>query len=410
MVGGQAFLSGLFKEYYSRNPVSSVPEIEAREFGVGEFGKKITKRHLSFSSEKEFNAFLSTVAPFFVSCSLALYRQPSVQPMEAKQLFGADLVYEFDAGDIKTDCKKNHDSWNCQKCNTRGRGNIKACTSCGQRVLVSEWFCPQCLDETKNQVFRLLDFLENDFGFSEGISVNFSGNAGYHVHVRNSLVRELSSDARIELVDYLTATGFLPEAHGFFLENKRLVCPFIEHSAGWGKRAIKEIVSLIEENKAEEIALYSHSSLSAVKDFLKNRENILSTIKEKRLLPPLSKAKQSVFWLRLIDYIVEKNAVKIDRQTSVDIKKIIRVPGTIHGSTGLLAKAVPVPVLKAFDPLKEAVVFSSEKSERIFINKSPRFYLMGKWFGPFEEEEAELPLAAAVYLLARNSAVLLEGR
>lgn len=409
MAGEMHFLQSHFSAYYKKNPVSGIPDIHAREFGVGEFGKKITKRHLSFKDAGELNAFLVAAAPFYISYSAALYSHPAKTPMPAKGFFGADLVYEFDADDIKTSCKKKHDSWECPACNAASRGSIENCTSCGARVRVEQWFCSECLDETKKQVFRLLGFLEKDFGFSDGISVNFSGNAGYHVHVRNPVVRELSHDARIELLDYLTANNLLVKNLGFDVQEKRMLCSDPKTSLGWSNRIISGIVEMIEKGQEDEMASFGHASVKKVSQLLQKKEGVLRGISQKQILSGFSGGKAESFWLGLASHVIQKHALKLDRQTSMDISKIIRLPDTIHGSTGLVAKTIPLEKLSSFKPLDEAVAFPGRETVRVFINKSPRFYLSGQWFEEFEKTSAELPLAAGVYLLARGAAVLGNG-
>ncbi len=405
MAGEQEFLQKRLRQYYLHSNVS-VPEVEAREFGVGEFGKKITRRHITFSSARELNAFLSAFAPFYISYSGALYSLPEKTPMAAKQLFAADLVYEFDADDIKTPCKKKHDSWQCTECSALGKGAIDNCTGCGGKVKVEQWFCPECLGETKKQVFRLLDFLEKDFGFNEGISMNFSGNSGYHVHVRNAAVRELSHDARIELLDYLTAVSLLPESHGFFVQDKRMHCPSPKTSVGWSRRMVSGIMQMVETEQKEELATFGHASLKKVSSLLEKKKEVTDSAIQKNVFPSFLGKKSESFWLSLAEHIVQENALLLDRQTSMDMSKIIRVPNTIHGGTGLVAKTVSLESLPAFDPLSEAVVFSGEETVKVFINKAPKFYLAGEWFGEFEQEQVELPVPVAFFLLARKSAVL----
>lgn len=89
----------------------------------------------------------------------------------------------------------------------------------------------------------------------------------------------------------------------------------------------------------------------------------------------------------------------------MDINKIVRVPGTIHGSTGLLAEEVAVDGLKGFAPLDECLALPSGDVS-LASAVAPRFYLGGKFFGPFGGEGAVLPAFAAFYLLARGSASL----
>jgi DNA primase small subunit len=406
----EEFLRKHFQNFYLNNFVRGPPEISQREFGYGVFGRKIANRHLAFSSQAEFNSFLRKDVPFFVSYSSALYRFPSKRPMEAKELLKADLVYEFDADDLHTECKEKHDSWVCQNCGKSGKGRQLACDDCGSPTKVDEWFCRDCLKEAKAKVFALLDFLENDFGFSDGIAINFSGRAGYHVHVRGDSVRGLSHSARIELIDYLTAKGLSIFSH-FKKEDTFFSFHGLE-KAGWPSRIIQELQALLEQADAEKIALMGDCSMPLAKKLVEERHRILSSIKERNTIPSFfgrvsarGQSKSDLFWQSFLNSIVAKIA-PIDRQTSIDLNKIVRVPETLHGETGLVSKELSVDSLKGFDPFDAGVAFSLDERVKLFINKAPSFYLAGQQFGPFDAVEEELPLAAAVFLLGRGAAVL----
>jgi len=145
----EVYLRGLLKGFYTKNNVDSVPDISSREFGIGAFGKKISNRHLVFKSDGELNSFLRERTPFYISYSNAHYEFPEARPMEKKSLVGADLIYEFDADDIQTDCKLKHDSWGCKSCGASGKGNLSECPECGLGVNVEEWSCSECIGETK---------------------------------------------------------------------------------------------------------------------------------------------------------------------------------------------------------------------------------------------------------------------
>jgi len=411
MVSEEQFLQKHLKQFYLNRKVEGPPDIAAREFGIGSFGQKISKRHLSFNSLQEFNSFLREEAPFFVSYSIALYRFPGKRPMPAKEFLGGDLVYEFDADDLPTGCKQQHDSWKCPKCGKEGRGRQLMCDECGSATNVEEWFCPQCLAEAKRKVFNLLDFLQNDFGFSEGIAINFSGRAGYHVHVRSRAVRQLSPAARIELIDYLTANNLNLFSH-FKKKETFFTCPVLKERSGWPQRILFELIELLEEGDAEKIAVMGNTTISKARKVIKQREIIIKSIRSRQIIPSLfgrvsskEESQSDKFWLSFLNNIVAKLA-PIDRQTSTDVSKIVRVPETLHGGTGLIASNVQLDNLKQFDPLKEAIAFGANQTVKVFIIKAPRFHLAGKSFGPFAHQEEELPLHAAVFLLGRNSATM----
>ncbi|MDP6671241.1 MAG: DNA primase small subunit domain-containing protein [archaeon] len=406
-MGAGEFLTGHFKSFYSKH-TASVPAVGSREFGIGEFGKKISRRHISFASDSELNSFLHERSPLFISYSTAYYERPASSPMSSKGFLGADIVYEFDADDVKTECKQEHDSWSCPKCGAEGKGAIDACPTCGAHVKKDEWYCPSCLEETKKQTFRLINFLENDFSLGGEISVNFSGNAGYHIHLRGDAVRSLNKEARIELLDYLTAKDMDFSKLGFAesgKSGKMFLCPFEAETSGWGKRLLSSLIKLLEEGDVEKIAAFGAITNKKAKDLIENKKLVLKTIREKGILFSIAGRKNTQFWESVLSHLVNESALDVDRQTSADINKIIRVPETLHGGTGLLAKNVSIDALKEFKPLRDSVVFSDSRV-KVFINKSPKFYLKGNEFGPFENEEVELPLYAAIYLVARRSADL----
>ncbi|MEM0359934.1 MAG: DNA primase small subunit domain-containing protein [Candidatus Diapherotrites archaeon] len=405
------FLKNAFRSYYEKKQIS-ILECAKREFGIGDFGKKIVKRHMSFSNENELNLFLRKEVPPYISYSAAYYEKPSARPMDSKGFLGADLVYEFDADDIETKCKEKHDFWQCsnEKCNASGKGAVIECPKCGSGVKTEQWFCKECLDETKKQALRLIELLSSELGFSEGISVNFSGKAGYHLHVRNSEVKGLSQQARTELIDYLTLNGIDLEAHGFGrLDMSTLSCPVLSQSSGIAKRFMERLVSFIRDWNPEKLAVHGNLNKKQSAFLVKNRKIILEKMSQGILFPiDASKPETSQkFWHLLIEEALreESIALNIDRQTSIDIHKILRVPDSIHGGTGLIAKTVSLDELKAFDPFKEAVAFFGTPV-KVFINKAPEFSLGGERFKAFEQESQELSLSAAIFLVAAGKAVL----
>jgi DNA primase small subunit len=398
------FLRKKFSSYYKSVFVDVVPEPERREFGYGVFGKKIIARHLSFSNPKEFNVFLREETPFFVSFSPAFYEFPGNRPMERKKYLKSDLIYEFDADDIKTECKQEHDSWKCLECKAEGKGLIEKCPVCGSNVQTEEWVCVECLKATKKQTLKLIDFLENDFNFSEGISVNFSGSKGFHLHLRSEKIQQLNASARIELVDYLTANELDLEALGFVFSGKKMLCPKEENAFGWSKKILSSLKELIEKNEAEKISALGNARTSTIKKFLEKKETVLKGIKNGFLFPVSANTEK--FWVSLLSNLTEKEKLFLDRQTSVDLAKIIRVPDTIHGSTGMIAKTLKKEQLNDFMPLNESIIFSSNPI-KVFVKSTPRFSLMNESFGPFKEQETELPEFAGIYLMARNSAELI---
>jgi len=321
-------------------------------------------------------------------------------------MFGSELIYEFDADDIKTDCRNGHDSWKCMQCNALGSGTLEKCPSCGSNSLsLDQWFCPECINETKKQVFALVNILKEDFGIKEGLYINFSGNAGFHVHVENQAVEKLSKEARIQLLDYLTLHEINLELLGFFLQKKTFVCPK-DPCFGQIKRIKTALSDMLSKADIGELATYGLIPKSKLKSLLQNKNFVLESLSSGTLFSIDAGAEANKkFWLNILNYIASKIALDIDRQTSSDIYKLVRVPNTIHGGTGLIAKVIKFEDLSKFDALKDAVAFKEGRT-KVYITKVPRFYLYGNYFGPFEKAEVELPDYAAIYLIAKGKAKL----
>lgn len=400
------WVKGLFATYYAQNPVTLPYAPEKREFGYGLQGK-IEKRHVGFENAGEFNAFLQNQTPLYISASSAEYDFPTAQPMEAKQLQGNDLIYEFDADDLDTACKQTHDAWKCAHCNAEGKGRVKKCTSCGKGTQLEEWVCEKCLGATKTRTTELVKMLQDDFHFEWGknVFVNFSGSKGYHVHVRAESIFKIPKTARIELMDYISWHDIDVAALGFYFDGKQFHCPRYTNATGHSKRILEEVLRMIETSDETDWAIASNTAPRTVKSFLENREHLFKDV-HSGVLPALPGKKTEPFWNAVLATIVETRKLPIDRQTSGDIYKLVRVPNTLHGSTGLLAKTLSPAEWEAFSPLKDAAVLDFGKPRTIFVKKSPALQVGEGTLPLTQGEEVTVPQGLAVYLVGWGAAEL----
>jgi DNA primase small subunit len=394
----ELFLKEHFKKFYEKNKIVSVPDVSSREFGYGVFKRKIANRNLSFKTLDEMNKFLQNESPLYFSYSNAYYKYPDARPMSAKELLKADIIYEFDADDLETDCREKHDTWECAN-GHKGKGAPLLCPQCGSKVLVQQWFCDECLGAAKKQTFRLLDFLEKDFNFTENIFINFSGKAGYHIHLRDEKLQSINRRARIELVDYLTGAGIFFSNLGYNLSVKRLTCPV--GKGLWSKR-LNEGIKNMFEGDPKKISILTGIPLKKIKNIFEAKTDFLKAM-DKGILFPIEGRKSKEFWEKILYEILENEKIPIDRQTSVDLHKIIRVPETLHGETGFVAKNIPIEKLKGFDPFIDPVVFENELV-KVRIQKTPKLKINNISFGPFDDSIEELPLFCAVYLIGKGVA------
>ncbi|MCX6767820.1 MAG: DNA primase catalytic subunit PriS [Candidatus Micrarchaeota archaeon] len=373
-----SFLKKKFSEHYSRSlPVP--PALAQRELGFG-WEKKIDYRHKAFASPGEFRSFMVSEAPLFVSYSTAYYEFPGARPMEKKGYLGSDVVFDIDIQ--HTEEPHAHNSL----------------------------ICPACIERAKEDALRLAeDFLCSDFGFSQKeVSVNYSGSKGFHLHVLSDAVRQLPASARAQLADYVAAQGLdaarLVTGAGDKTREKGAAREAIRgpgsKSRGWGKKIFDYCAGFV-----------SGASLESFKEAGLTRKEAERIVSEKEFV--LKKMREGNWdavagldklWKKAVADAVAAEKVVVDRSVTIDQARLIRLPDSIHGDTGLVAKKCD---LKRFNPLTDAVAFP-EGLARVRAEEDLFVPILGKAIEVRANVPTDVPLAAAVLLLCKKKAVLVQ--
>ena len=379
-----------------------------REFAFLLFKERVMVRHKGFASPTALGFFIRDRIPSDVYHSCAYYENPEAE-MDKKGWSGADLVFDIDADHIPTSCNKIHDEWTCgnSQCGFNGKGiTPETCPICGgEKFETKTWPCDLCIDSAKEETRKLVDMLENDFGFSDKeIRTFFSGHRGYHIHVENEAVRSLDTMARKEIVDYVSGIGLALFGKARKDEPKRKLSrkAFSLNDYGWNKRLKLGMQRLILKATKEDLKNLGVRSGAAV---LKNRELILRRCLEENRWNSV-KGVSVETWTRLAEHVKNQESAKIDTVVTSDIHRLIRANGTLHGKTGLLKVEFPVKDLDDFDPFKEAVAFK-EGTAKVLVSDAPEFRLGGETFGPYKKQQVLLPTAAAVLLICKGRAEVL---
>jgi DNA primase small subunit len=451
------YLRKKFGDYYQASSLSLPYDFKRREWGFiffDELPEVVMRRHKAFSSEGEAVDYLRGMVPAHVYHSAAYYHFPGAPNMKEKHWYGADLIFDLDADHLPQKARSYAEML----------ANVKAETG------------------------KLLDFLLNDFGFSENnINIAFSGGRGYHIHVRDPKVLTLESTQRREIVDYLSGTGisadfmFVSAKHtdqvmGKYkiteLASPKRIISFNEQDGGygWGKRVSEHLVSVlrklssIEENIAlGEISYAIYKFVQNPKALPENAKEIACKIFQLKMLHPswninriykeisncilpeiflkdiltfggsarkiLSIAKNEnainliqtkgivdfkgvpeFFEIILQDTIMEfsvQTGAKTDEPVTADIRRLIRMPSSLHGGSGMKVVLLTLSEFEKFQPLNEAVVFS-ENEIKIEVISPPKpqnslVEMKGKSFRVSEGINA-LPEYAAIYLMCRGAA------
>ncbi len=380
------YAKGLFREYYRHAEGIVPPNVGRREFGFGDFEKKISYRHLAFRDGDELRKKLVEDAPPFVSYSSAEYERPAARPMENKGWLGSELIFDLDATDLHLPCQSQH-----------GRS----------------WVCGICMGSVRTETVRLIeDFLVPDFGFSaKDIMINFSGNRGYHVHVMDRSVMQLDSKQRRDITEYIAGINISPE--DFFDATSRALGGRMgslydgptPESPGWGGKFARSILGAL---KAGEQALVGFGMDPKVaRKLCRNREAMEKGIRNGNWKPwGLDIAHLDDVWEGAIKGVAIKQSDSIDKNVTNDTHHLLRIPNTIHGDTGLAGRSIgSVAELAKFEPMADAIAFM-HGTATVRIAKSPELSIGGETFGPYEDKTAELPQYAALYLMLKRVATL----
>jgi len=325
------YLRGRFGDYYRQSSVALPPAANEREWGHIPWtpGTGTTMvRHQSQLELGDVDDFLARQAPRHAYFSVARYTNPSAGTMSKKGWRGADLVFDLDADHLPS-------------------------------IDPEESTYAEMLAACKDALFRLLTFVEEDFGFDD-VSVVFSGGRGYHVHVRDPEIQDLDSDSRREIVDYVLANEV--DTDGLI----RIVSPgatnqrMLKTEGGWGRRVHTELLRITDElqsldedeaaGRLREIDGIGEKSAATILTALSENPDAINTGNMEAGGPGIRK-----FTKEVISQVIETDTAPIDEPVTTDTHRLIRLPKTLHGGSGLVVTPIDRGDLDAFDPLVDAI-------------------------------------------------------
>lgn len=396
-----SFLKRRFSDYYRENELYLPERFGRREWGFMFIGESFMQRHKAFQSADRVKKFLYEKTPAHVYHSAAYYEKPDAPSMGEKKWLGADLIFDLDADHIKGAEGKTYE---------------------------------ETLGMVKSEFIRLIDdFLLNDFGFSEDqLTIVFSGGRGYHIHIRDPMVFQLSSHERREIVDYITGKDlefeeiFKTEVYdtkmsGPYVTVKRKMKSMDKNVGGWNRKMIEGIKTLTEEleklDKEEgvkrlekfkgiggKIAMGIYSDL-----FDGNRgERGVDKMWKDNNLDIFSKDKHLNSFLKLV---TEKVSVELkgetDEPVTSDVKRLIRLPSSLHGKTGLVVTTLKRDELDDFAPLRDTITpIFSDDPVRINVTRPEKVKLKNEIYN-LKEGMTEVPEYAAIFFMCRRAAEII---
>jgi len=376
------YLRGRFGDHYRRADITLPPDADAREWGFIPWtdgpGETMV-RHRSLLDLGEIGDFLERKRPRHVYFSAGRYEDPSAPSMDEKTWLSSDLVFDLDADHLPA-------------------------------VELGEDSYAEMLAKCKDALLCLLDFLENDFGFDD-LTVVFSGGRGYHVHVRDEGIQQLSRDSRREIVDYVRAVGLEPDGIQTteIRPGNTAASRVLQTEGGWGQRVHDSLLAFVGELEAmeEEAALEALQELDGIGEG--RAKTVYGAIQANREAIESGNLEAGGVGIRtlvetLLDRVVEEDIAPIDEPVTTDTNRLIRLPGSLHGGSGLAVQRIDRDSIEEFDPLVDAVPETFTGHEiAVEIADDVEVELGGDTF-TFQAGARSVPEHVGIFLMARGQA------
>ncbi|MFQ5887812.1 MAG: DNA primase catalytic subunit PriS [Candidatus Hydrothermarchaeales archaeon] len=310
------------KVYYNEEwKPSDVPSflknsIVYREFGFDHDGSGPKDRYNQFKDMTQLEAFLKNRSPFAVYSSISYYKEPANRKGYEK----AELVFDIDAKDLP----------------------VKNCCSQGE-------VCNTCLETAKDFVLNIEEILKNELGLNN-IHFIYSGR-GYHIRILDDDIMNFTDTERAYILDYISGSTLpkrsaerdpwlLSKGHTRIFKDrvkwtlKNMSLKDLEDIEGIGRITARELFEakdkIIREIDETEGSLKAEHPFKMLEDILK----------EKR-------------YAQFLEYITRLNASVLDAKVTVDVKRILRLPSSLHSKVSM--KCMEIDNIERFDPLRDAV-------------------------------------------------------
>ena len=296
--------------------VISLKTFQTREFGFDRVDTGFT-RNKSFLEPTHVKEYLSTfpVAGAYIG---SLYKDrllPSDKDHKAITIHntpwvGRELIFDFDMDEYDL---------------------VRKCDCTGRMVCIDCWVFMQKASEIID------DTLREDFGYKE-LEWVYTGGRGYHCWVLDKKAFNLDQDQRAAIIGHMQ---LIHDPKGLQKIDK------IGNNAELLKTRIYEkigrefILNEKEDKTLKELGFTKHK-LDITREFLQ------TTTLYRDIVDSVPKGKDEQF----LETIIKNLYPRIDHKVTIDVRRLIRMPGSVHMSTQNISEYLSDPAI--FNPITDA--------------------------------------------------------
>ncbi len=272
--------------------------LSLREFGFDLDGTGPKHRYNQFITLEQLEDFMRSRAPYSAFASVALYERPSSREGWLK----SELAMDIDAKDLP----------------------LKTCRCQSGKV------CDQCIDEARRIAIEFAETLAEDLDL-RNIHFVYSGR-GFHVRINDESIMGLEQNERCQIVEYVTGS---------------VVPTDTTMALGYSKVFRERVARTFNALNEEKLLNARGMRKSIAHRLMVEKERAIEAIRNGKLetISSFEGIGEKTF-RQLLDFLTRTNLGFMDGKVTIDTKRILRVPSSLH--SGVSMKCMLVKDIERF--------------------------------------------------------------
>jgi DNA primase small subunit len=453
------FLRKRFADYYENSHLILPHDFPRREWGFiffDELPDVVMRRHKAFSRENEALDYIRGMVPAHAYHSAAYYEFPGAATMKEKKWQGADLIFDLDADHLPGKVYSYKEMLDNVKSETEkllfdfllgdfgfsedeisivfsgGRGYHIHVRDLSEKVIKMEsGERREIVDYLSGTELKTKYIFEEEkriitgkFKRTEIVSPRrvTNSSSGWGKRIINYLIhflREISikdDDTALTEIVKLIKNYHLKKANKknipenvskyvIQMRKENFKLDEIVNETGTSKEMVREILIM---NDLWDLRTESIVKLKYLKKYVITPKGFDMIEKGMIDFPNITYIFDAIIEQAIEEKSVHLGSAQTDEPVTADIKRLIRMPNSLHGGSGMRVVPLKLSEFEKFEPLRDAIVFREKEIEiEVGTPLKPQFSnieMKGEEPIPITEGSNTIPEYAAIYLMCRGAA------